>query len=500
MATILDAFGRPFSSDSDSSRGSAKDLQRAYAARQSSTVQARYDAAEMTPDNMRHWRMADGLSADAANSAGVRRILRNRARHEIFNNSYLRGMTRTLANDVIGSGPRLQIHHNDKAIAAQVEALFALWSMMIRLGPKMRTMRLAQCQDGEGISVIKNNGGLPGIQLDLQPIEAEMLTTPFLQPLQLNQVDGLEFDEWGNVVAYNILKRHPGDTFSYSATMEHDTLAASYVSHIFHVERPGQHRGLPEIMSSLPLGAMMRRYTLAVVQAAETAANLSAIMETAGAVDDPAESDDDPFTTIEMERGMLMRLPEGWKINQLKAEQPTSLYGDFKTHLLCEQARPLSMPKNIALGDSSGYNYSSGRLDHQVYYKTCDMDRSDYELMLLEPLLRMWIREARLLGLIPRGLTYEMLQHTWQWDPYEDIDPAKTADAIERELRLGLTTLPREYAKRGLDFERELEKQAKALAMTTEALRARIADVIYSTAARPVAPQPEGAPNARQAA
>jgi hypothetical protein len=107
-------------------------------------VRGRYDTA----DNARHWRRADGLSADAANSPGVGRILRNRARHEIFNNSYLRGMTRTLANDVISSGPRLQIQHADKNVAAQVEALWTQWSMKVRLGPKLRTMRLAQCVVG----------------------------------------------------------------------------------------------------------------------------------------------------------------------------------------------------------------------------------------------------------------------------------------------------------------------------------------------------------------
>ncbi len=51
-------------------------------------LRARYDAAVTTDDNRRHWANADGLSAHAANSAEVRRILRNRARYEAANNSY----------------------------------------------------------------------------------------------------------------------------------------------------------------------------------------------------------------------------------------------------------------------------------------------------------------------------------------------------------------------------------------------------------------------------
>ena len=67
-------------------------------------LRARYDAAVTNDDNRRHWANADGLSANAANSAEVRRVLRNRARYEVANNSYAGGIVLTLANDVIGTG------------------------------------------------------------------------------------------------------------------------------------------------------------------------------------------------------------------------------------------------------------------------------------------------------------------------------------------------------------------------------------------------------------
>ena len=53
---------------------------------------------------------------DAAASPAVRRTLRNRARYEVANNSYARGIVLTLANDSIGTGPRLQLlTGNDRA-------------------------------------------------------------------------------------------------------------------------------------------------------------------------------------------------------------------------------------------------------------------------------------------------------------------------------------------------------------------------------------------------
>jgi capsid protein len=68
-------------------------------------VRAKYDSTMTSDHNRRHWAHADGLSANAANIPEVRRVLRNRARYEVANNSYARGIVLTLANDVIGTGP-----------------------------------------------------------------------------------------------------------------------------------------------------------------------------------------------------------------------------------------------------------------------------------------------------------------------------------------------------------------------------------------------------------
>ena len=68
-------------------------------------VRGRYDAAATTEENRRHWANADLLSADASANPRVRSILRSRARYEVANNSYARGIVSTLANDCIGTGP-----------------------------------------------------------------------------------------------------------------------------------------------------------------------------------------------------------------------------------------------------------------------------------------------------------------------------------------------------------------------------------------------------------
>jgi len=85
------------------------------------TMAARFDSALTTPDNARHWSMADGLAADAAANPMIRYVLRNRSRYEAANNSYCRGLIDSYATDLIGSGPRLQMDTGDDAVDAWIE-------------------------------------------------------------------------------------------------------------------------------------------------------------------------------------------------------------------------------------------------------------------------------------------------------------------------------------------------------------------------------------------
>ena len=109
-------------------------------------VRGRYDAAVTNDDNRRHWANADGLSANSANSAEVRRVLRNRSRYEVANNSYARGIVLTLAHDVVGTGPRLQLLTADAEANRRIEQAYMLWAKAVGLPEKLRTMRMARAR------------------------------------------------------------------------------------------------------------------------------------------------------------------------------------------------------------------------------------------------------------------------------------------------------------------------------------------------------------------
>ena len=225
---------------------------------------------------------------------------------------------------------------------------------------------------------------------------------------------GIVFDDDNNPLAYHILKEHPGETYP-GFGQAYDRFPARSVIHFFRCDRPGQARGIPELTPALPLFAMLRDYSLATLDAAKAAAYFSGIIYT----DAPPNGESDPvepLDPVELERNVLLTMPGGWKMSQLKSENPSATYGEFKHEILNEIARCMNMPYNVAAANSSGYNYASGRLDHQTYYSSIRVEQSQIETVVLDPLLAAWFDEAALIpGFLPTGLIADYL-NAWFWD------------------------------------------------------------------------------------
>ncbi|NQT20545.1 MAG: phage portal protein [Planctomycetes bacterium] len=420
-------------------------------------VRARYDVAQTTNDNTRHWANTDSLAADAAHSSGVRQKIRDRARYEVANNSYAKGLVVTLANDSIGTGPRLQMLTGNPVLNRTIEEAFAEWANAIDLAGKLRTMRMAKATDGEAFGILINNPVLETpAKLDLRLVETECVQSPTFA-LGSSDTDGLVIDAFGNVITYYVLRNHPGG--SGGGTKQFDPYAAKSVVHWLRVDRPGQHRGVPEITQALPLYAQLRRYTLAVLAAAETAADYAAVIYT----DTPADESEQPTTmdTFELEKRMATVLPDGWRLGQVDAKQPATTYAEFKREILNEIARCLSVPYNVAAGNSSGYNYASGRLDFQTYFKSIRVEQSSLSGSVLGRLFAAWIGEMKLLSDFAVLRHIETLPHQWFFDGTEHVDPMKEAKAQETRLTNHTTTLAIEFARSGRDWETELRQIAK---------------------------------------
>ena len=427
---------------------------------------AGYDAAAETKDSAKHWRWADHHSAAAANSSSVRKTLRQRSRYEILeSNSFAKGIALTLANDTISTGPSLQCMLPDPAASRAIEQRWRKWCKDVRLADKLRTARLAKLVDGETVILKGNNRRSRNpVQLDVRVIEADMLATPNYMDGFPNQVDGIIFDEWGQPIEYHVLKGHPGDVWPWQA-WDYETIDPDDLIHLFRSERPGQQRGIPEMTPALPLFAQLRRYTLAVIAAAENAADFSAVLKTqSNAFDSSTDGIDDidPFDGVQIDRGMMVSLPRGWDLTQFKPEQPTTTYEGFRNAILNEIARCVHMPSNKALADSSKYNYSSGRLDHQTYYEAISVERSQWEIECLDRIFEWWLDEALMLtGYLPALEPMDEIPHVWRWPPNRDVNPSEVADANIRLIDAGLKTRQQYLIEQNIDPESHAQQLAE---------------------------------------
>ncbi|MGL6194428.1 MAG: phage portal protein [Thermoguttaceae bacterium] len=419
-------------------------------------AEGKYDAAQTTRENQRHWSMADAYSADSSMTPEVRRILRNRSRYETANNSYCKGIVLTLATDTIGTGPRLQLSQRDDDRIRKIEDEFENWSSAVNLSEKLRTMRMSKVTDGEVFCLLTSNQRLDhAVKLDIMPIEAERIASPF--SLDDTVVDGIELDKHGNPQFYHLLKSHPGDQRS----LRDETLkiSARDMIHWFRADRPEQHRGVPELVPALPLFAQLRRYTLAVIEAAETAARFPMVIYTTLAPEEEGTAGN-PFDLVSLDRQQATVLPEGYQLGQVRAEQPSTRYPEFKREILGEIGRTLQIPINIVTGDSSQHNYASGRLDHQVYHRAVRIEQTDCGLKVMDRIFLPWLAEYKVLNDLTTWDTSK-LHARWFWDGFEHVDPVKEAMAQKRRIENRTTTLAAEYARQGKDWEDEVEQLAE---------------------------------------
>ncbi len=429
------------------------------------SVMARFDAAQTTKDNARHWAMTDYLSADEEARPEVRKILRQRSRYEVANNSYAKGLVQMLANDTIGTGPRLQVLSESETFNNDVEQEFYRWAEAVKLPQKLRMMRISRCQDGEAFAVIATNPKVRHqVKMDIMLIEADRVSGELRWVEDDTSVDGITYDQWGNPVDYRILKYHPGDV-KFATAEEAIHVPAEYMLHIFRADRPELHRGVPELSAALPLFAQLRRYNLAVLSAAEAAADFAAILYTDAPPDGEAASVP-PMDALELERNMMLTVPAGWKMAQLDAKQPTANHGEFVKIILSEIARCAVSTYGTVAGDFSGHNYASGRLDNQLYHKSILVDRSFWETEVLNHIFDMWYQEY----FFTDGVFAERRtpRHTWFWDGFVHVDPTKEATAQQIRLENNTTTLAAECAKDGRDYMSVLRQRAKEIKLMHE--------------------------------
>ncbi len=172
------------------------------------------------------WEHSSPRSADAEILNDLY-TLRNRSRAANRDDALTNGITGTLVRDVIGTGLRPQARTGDERKDAALESVWEKRKDKLALGDGDVLHGVHQAlgygkrhEDGECFYRPAIAG--PGSPLWIETIEADRVRTPFdAKPADPEGriVMGVEKDRFGRVVAYWILKKHPGDTILWETKL-----------------------------------------------------------------------------------------------------------------------------------------------------------------------------------------------------------------------------------------------------------------------------------------
>lgn len=456
-------------------------------------IQAKFDVAQTTADNRRHWAAADGLSARAAISPAVRRVVRIRSRYEAENNSWYAGILRTAVNHIVGGpGPRLQVLTDDPEVNRRLETAFDKWCRAIDFADTVRMAVEAYWRDGEVFLMRAESPIKYPISLDLRLIEADQVASPWSQSVSIGDPfidDGIRFNRDTDEIEIYVYDHHPGSV-TYVNTLAGDWYRArTHITHLFRAERPGQTRGVPRATPALQTLPIMRRQELATLYSAETAANFAMYLKSNSPALDPSASPAD-FAEIELTRNMLTTLPTGWEIGQVEPKQPGPLYEMFQRQALMSFCRCTNMPYTLAAGTGKDANFSSFKGDMKnVWEPEVRVEQNRIEFAILEPILQ-WFLEAAVFapGLLSGAPAIEEISHRWHWQPLPELDQNESAQAAILRMGSGLSSPSAEYARRGADWEEEAARSAADYGIPVEVYKQAVFQKIFGLQGASVAP------------
>lgn len=455
-----------------------------------------HDAASLTSRDMRAWRPGS-LSPDADLLLDLDTI-RSRARDIDRNNGIAKGGIQTIVDNVVGTGLRLSARPDYAALgqtkdwavtwAAQMEGLFHgwWWTTDCHAGDTMTGDQMSaqavrgQLLNGDALTLPLWLPGRGTYATKLQMVEGDRLSNPYFQLDQMKVRGGIEFDDYGAPIAYNIRKAHPGDLFFWGALFSQweriprkTDFNRLRVIHAYDPERSEQSRGKPLLTSVLPQFKTLDRYTKAELDAALFNAVIAGTITTAMDQDrilDLFKNDKDAYlkarneSAVTLEGGMLVPLFPGDKLDPFIPQRPAAAFGMFIENVYRIIGVALDMPYELLLKDFSKTNYSSARAALLEAWRSFLRRRDWLGTQWLDPIYGLFAEEVINAGLIEAPNFYAKrsayLRCKWIGPGRGWVDEVKEAAAAAMRIDSNISTLEEECARQGL-YWRDVMDQRK---------------------------------------
>ena len=417
-----------------------------------------YEGGRVTKANRDFWNANSPFETTASPD---RDTLRARARWLHENNPIMANIDKTIINNVIGRGIKLQLKTENLKFNEEIENLWRVWgeknncdiSGRFNFSDLQALILEQRMVDGE-IFIYKRYTDDKNFPFKLQLIEADRV---YSWGVTDNLINGIEIDNFGKPKYYNFINKR-----DYEYKYEPIKVKADEIIHYYKAERATQYRGISEYKQAILDIKNFAAFQSATIASARARANIAYYVEQEGSGAAFGVSDDEEFEQIQEINGvMVYYLKRGEKLGKL---DPTvsmdNSYSDFVSSVIRLIAVARNVSYELAFRDFSKVNFSSARASIIQDNKRFDLEQRHIIDYVLQPIFEAWLEAMFLSGKIKSVKLREFLSKKesflkTKWIPpvREWVDPLKDMRAIELELKLGLTTKSEVCASRGKDYE-----------------------------------------------
>lgn len=261
---------------------------------------------------------------------------------------------------------------------------------------------------------------------------------------------GIEQDEFGRIVAFHLLKQHPGEMYFPVMGYARVRVPAEEFIYYFVRDRAGQTVAAPWFTASMEWMHHLNEYQKAEIMAARAGACKGGWFEHEKGESfkgDPEQPVNGTETTErtgnvlnDFEPGAFDELPQGSKFHTYDPTHPTNAYGDCVKTTLYGISAGLNTDYSTITGDLSETSYSSmrsGKLEAQEAWKSIQQHMIDGVCIeVFEPWLEWALINDALNGLPDDYEKFnkpEFRGRRWSW-----VDPSKDIDAAIKAIEYGL--------------------------------------------------------------
>jgi len=522
--TLLDARGQPMAPSPPRAYGNSTMRTEGVAG----ATAFPYEASSWSTQEMGEW--LPWIRSPDAEISQFRDRMVARSRDLVRNDGWASGGITRILDNTVGAALRLTAMPDYKTLAAMTglsvfDAVWAaefrrtaeaLWrnfsedighyndvSRQLTVSQQMRLALRHKLVDGDSLVV---NYWLPErvfsggahYATSYLVVDPDRLSNPYQMVDTRYMRNGVEIDDHGVPLAYHIRKAHQNDWYNAIESMEWERVEREdadgwmRVIHDFERDRAGQNRGIGIFTSVLSRFKMLARYYGVELQAATIAATFGTYITSpfdAGQVEEALNNSDELSAyqglraDFHEERPTYLngaRIPTlapGESIESVASAHPHSGFGEFAREMLLSFSAASGISAEQITQDWSRTNYSSARAALLESWKTLNRRNIEFRIGTANPMYASWLHEAMDNGDLPlpngapsylEGRT-AYARCTWLGTGRGWVDPVKEKQGAVLGMDAGLSTLQRECAEQGLDYEEVIEQRAAEIQMFKDA-------------------------------